>query len=276
MSQLQHPFIYIAALMRTGSTLLSEALTAIPYSFVFHEPHFGKNFFRSHDYQDQMFAEHGIDLVRWRRQRLRIAFVLRRLRRFGFPQNFMVQQLKLLAQNEMFDGQEAQLGVKEVRNLGWENYARVFPDMRVILTGRDPRDVFLSIYELQKRGPWHNKFAVTPDAVSAELDTEFRIQRKLSETFDCLKVRYEDLCTDPAVLESVKHFVDSPIPSSGSIGAFVGGQTSRLQEAAKHNAGISKTSVSRWRQEPDSQKLHDAVSTLRKMPAYAEFWGYAE
>ncbi len=42
----RYPFIYIAGMRRTGTTLLSELLTSSPYSFIFREPHIGKNTFR--------------------------------------------------------------------------------------------------------------------------------------------------------------------------------------------------------------------------------------
>lgn len=40
MSENMKPFIYIAAFVRSGSTLLQEMLTYLPYSYIFHEPSF--------------------------------------------------------------------------------------------------------------------------------------------------------------------------------------------------------------------------------------------
>jgi len=37
---MEKPFIYIAALPRSGSTVLSEFLTQLPQAFIFHEPRF--------------------------------------------------------------------------------------------------------------------------------------------------------------------------------------------------------------------------------------------
>jgi hypothetical protein len=41
--------IYIAGIMRTGTTLLQELLTLLPYSFIFHEPWWGIGKFYNSD-----------------------------------------------------------------------------------------------------------------------------------------------------------------------------------------------------------------------------------
>jgi hypothetical protein len=64
------PFIYIAALMRTGSTVLSEALTQLPYAFVFREPHLGKNDFRLKQDDIARFGQKGQKLTAFTRLRL--------------------------------------------------------------------------------------------------------------------------------------------------------------------------------------------------------------
>lgn len=61
----EHPFIYVSSLMRTGSTVLSEALTRFPYSFIFREPHLGKNYFALKDLDTELFAERDVDLRRF-------------------------------------------------------------------------------------------------------------------------------------------------------------------------------------------------------------------
>lgn len=78
-----HPFIYIASLMRTGSNVLIEALTQIPYAFVFREPHLGKNYFRLKQDDVARFGQRGQKLVTFTRLRLPLAFCLRRLRTYG-------------------------------------------------------------------------------------------------------------------------------------------------------------------------------------------------
>jgi hypothetical protein len=58
----QYPLIYIAALPRTGSTLLSELFTDLPYSFILHEPHLGKNYFAAQALDKSQLARWNIDI----------------------------------------------------------------------------------------------------------------------------------------------------------------------------------------------------------------------
>jgi len=90
----EYPFIYIASLPRTGSTLLSETLTQLPDSFIFHEPHIGKNYFALQANDVKRLQEYGYDMDTFVKHRLPLAFLLRRLRPFGYPQDYMVKQFK--------------------------------------------------------------------------------------------------------------------------------------------------------------------------------------
>ena len=59
---LNRPFVYIASLRRTGSTVLAEALTSCPTSFIFREPELGRGRFNLRPGDAELFADHGVDL----------------------------------------------------------------------------------------------------------------------------------------------------------------------------------------------------------------------
>lgn len=156
----RYPFIYIASLMRTGSTLISEALTELPHAFIFREPHIGKNTFRYKPDDVERFRQYGFDLEAFLKYRLVFAFFQRRLRFLGYRQDYMVRVFKYRLIPQMA-GTAKQFGVKEIDNRGWQNYHRHFPDMKVILTARDPRDIYLS---LRRVGRWRRE--QNPDLVA--------------------------------------------------------------------------------------------------------------
>ena len=43
-----------------------------------------------------------------------------------------------------------QLGIKEIRSKGWENVVACEPNIKFIINGRDPRDIYISYYQLPK------------------------------------------------------------------------------------------------------------------------------
>ena len=61
-SSQERAFIYIAALRRSGSTVLAEALTSLPYSFIFREPPLGRDRINFKESEIVELAEHEIDL----------------------------------------------------------------------------------------------------------------------------------------------------------------------------------------------------------------------
>lgn len=237
------PFIYVAALRRTGSTLLSEALTLPPYSYVFREPRLPLGRFHPKPNDVAYFEEHGVDLG-------------------GSFEDVLPGLMKVVRQ----------IGVKEIHHRGWETVHEFFPDMRVVLTGRDPRDIYISMHEKHvsrdRRLGWDGPF--TPDRVAEELREDFRRQVAMAERTECLKVRYEDFCTDPAVFEQVKTFVGSDIPGVGAIG-----ELSRQEHNRRvHGGRVSELRVERWKTETDDEIVGGAQRTRDLMSDYCEFWGY--
>ncbi|GAB4581819.1 MAG: hypothetical protein Fur0022_45700 [Anaerolineales bacterium] len=267
------PFVYIASLPRTGSTVLSEALTQLPYSFMLHEPHLGKNYFAVQPNDASRLKACGVDLYAFVKYRLPLAFLLRRFRPLGLPQDFILREFKTKLLPQLLQC-APQIGVKEIKHMGWKNYVKHFPDLKVILTGRDPRDLYISMYRKWQRGTMSWRGPFTPEAAAAFLNKEFDLQRALSQSADSLAIRYEDLCRDSAVIERVKQFIHSPIPEMGAIGAYISTHPTRMLEHSLHHGQITDQSIGRWKTETDPQLQADTLACFRHMPKYCAFWGY--
>ena len=50
----------------------------------------------------------------------------------------------------------SQVGVKEIHHDGWRKYIQYFPEMKILLTGRDPRDIYISLFYRVKK--WQREF----------------------------------------------------------------------------------------------------------------------
>lgn len=270
----KRPFVYISALMRTGSTLLSEVLTQLPYAFIFREPHIGKNDFQVKPDDVARWAAYGVDLEGWLRLRLVFAFLQRRLRRFGYRQDYMVRTFKYSLMPAL-TASVSQVGVKEIRNRGWRNYVRHFPDMAVVMTGRDPRDIYLSIYYRWASGVLPKREPVTPSGIAEELVQEFALQRQVAAVTRHMKVRYEDLCNSPDVMNRVRSFVRSPVPTMGTVGQFIGRHPTRTSEYALHGDAITDQRIRRWAREPDQELVAQAQDVFDLMTEYCDYWGYS-
>lgn len=220
-----------------------------------------------------MLKAYGINLQRILFLRHYVAFIHRRLRSIGWPQDYMVRVLKNLIIPKM-NQPKIQVGVKEIRNKGWKNYRRHFPDMKVILTGRDPRDIYISTYYHRQR--IGKVEPMSPHAITNELKREFRLQLQMKNMADILLVRYEDLCQDSSIIEKIKRFVHSPIKRTGKIGQFNLMHPHRRKEAQLHGGQITTKHVSRWRQEKNQQLVQEAQACFNLMQEYVEFWGYEQ
>jgi len=267
------PFVYIASLPRTGSTVLSEALTQLPYSFILHEPHLEKNHFAVQPNDAVRLKDCGVDVYAFVKYRLPVAFLLRRLRPLGCPQDFILREFKNKLLPQLLNC-APQIGVEEIKHTGWKNYVKHFPEMKVVLTGRDPRDIYLSLRGKWQRGTisWRGPF--NPATVAAFLNKEFGMQQGLSQAAETLCVRYETLCQEPSLIEQVKQFIKSPVPEAGTIGAYISTHPTRVIEHGVHHGEITDKSVGRWKAEPDKELLAGAIECFQKMPDYCQFWGY--
>ncbi len=253
--------------------MLSEALTDLPYAFILHEPHLGKNYFAIQQNDVIQLAQHGIDLPEFTKQRLRVAFLLRRLRWAGYRQDYMMREFKFKLLPEMLT-QIQQIGVKEIKHSGWQNYVRHFPDMRVVMTGRDPRDIYISMHQKWIGGTLNWPRPFTPDHISQELNHQFQMQLALRNEAECMDVTYERLCTDKTVFDEILSFIRSPITKLGDIGTFVSNHPKRVSEHDIHGDKITSQRVHRWKNETDAALVRQAHQVFEHMPAYCDFWEY--
>ncbi|MCK4793739.1 MAG: sulfotransferase [Desulfobacteraceae bacterium] len=255
------PFIYIAALRRTGSTVISEALTLLPYSFIFREPKLCAGRFKLKPGDNERFGVYGIDLevykARWMAQKDRSVLE-------GFKYELLPKVTR--------DG--LQVGVKEIVHRRWREYFKHFPNMKIVLTARDPRDIYISVYHRAKQGLGRYAQGLFPSQLAKELMQEFEHQLEMVEVTDCLKVKYESFCTDPSTFELIKTFTGSEIPNVGEVGHFNATNPKRRHEADLHGEQITMKRVNRWKTEKDQTLLHEAQKTFDMMTEYCEFWGY--
>jgi len=260
-------------LPRTGSTLLSEALSRVPHAFIFNEPHLGKNYFAVQEHDASILRPEGVDLFAFRRKHLAIGFILRRFRWLGISQDYFLSVFRRELVPTLLIAVK-QLGVKEIKHTGWENYLKHFPEMVVVFLGRDPRDIYLSYYRLWRTGvvSWREPF--NPATLAEFFLREFSLQLALMDACPTIIVKYEDFCTRPACLEEIKAFTKSEIPVSGSIGSFVSQHPARKFEQETHRGVISGKSVFRWKKERDAALLDQSHQFFEKVSDYARFWGY--
>jgi len=265
------PFIYIAALRRTGSTVLSEALSLLPYSFIFREPNLGMNVFSIAQNDAKIFMKLGINLKTFYKHH-RIMVVLKR--RLGDNQGYMIKVFKNNLLPKLKE-HVLQIGVKEIRHDHWRRYQHHFPDMRILLTGRDPRDIYISLYNRYKRGKadWSGIFS--PEKVADDLNNQFRHQIEMYKETDCFKLRYEDICINPNLIFSkVKSYIKSPILKIGTVGSFLENTPKRRDEYEVHKNQITNKRIYRWKYEKDQKLISASQRTFDLMPDYCDFWGY--
>lgn len=256
------PFIYIAALRRTGSTMLCEALTQLPHSIVFNEPNLGARRFAVRNTEAELLASVGIDLPNFVKT---WSFARRRFLIHGFRRRFVPMLMRKVSQ----------VGIKEIFHDNWRRVVGEFPDTRIVLTARDPRDIYLSLRSRYVKGHaiWSGEF--TPLRVADNLMRDFAHQLEMSRDCAVMHVRYEDLCLAPEMVTDVLRFVDSDITEVGGLGEYLRADARRVAEGALHDGRITDRRVARWRQE--SGELRDeAQQVFHAMADYVSYWRYGE
>lgn len=270
------PFIYIAALRRSGSNLLCEALTLPPHSYILREPGFARGKFAVKPNDAEYFGQQGIDLREFRARMINAMSSLRRSRekRQAGADLFIDELLPRL------QGVSGQIGIKEIAHRNWSRYVERLPGsgpgsgphpggVRIILLGRDPRDIYLSLMQKSRERRVNWRGPLTPQSIAESLLRQFEFQRQMSDQAECLAVRYEDFCGDPGVLDRIKEFVGSDLPGVGMIGGL------NRHNAAVHAGVIATTSVRRWTREPDRSLRTQALRVHELLAEYNRFWDYA-
>lgn len=243
--------------------MLCEALTQTPHSFVFNEPNAASGSFVVRARESELLQQHGVDLQafvnRWSMLRRRFLF-------HGFRTRLVPQ----------IQSSYAQVGIKEIFHADWRKVHAGFPNLRIILTARDPRDIFLSLRGRYLEGTaiWSGEFS--PARVAARLNEEFRYQREMAGLVRVLNVRYEDLCLDPERMGKVLDFVESDISRIGQLGEFLQSDSKRVDEGRIHGGAITDRRVARWKNEDDAEVVDQAHQVLRLMPEYCDYWEYRE
>ena len=252
---MKYPFIYIASVMRTGSTILQEMLTQSPNSIILHEPRCYGSKFKLQEYHRKVFLQYNSNIIKT-------------------LENKHTINLKEL--DKLLLKYVQQWGVKEIRNAGWKNYLGVFPNCKIILTGRDPRDIYISCYNVLQRGKqWKPKFGrFNPTNLYREIMPEFNKQQRLSERKKVLKIKYEDLCSKENIFPLVCGFVKSPLKETGKIGAFHKVIKIGKYDLKLHKKELTKKMINRWEKEPNKILLQKANRFYSLMKDYRNFWGY--
>lgn len=274
------PFVYIAGLIRTGSTALSEALSEPGRALIIREPRLGTNRIVLRNADRQSLRDHGLDADRALALPRQLMRVLRAAGKGGHPDGgsgtgWLSGYAARVFRDRIAGGlaeRVEQVGIKEVRHDGWEHVLAAFPGLRCVAIARDPRDVYLSqCARILARG----RPLPSPEVFATRLDRQFRLQRALVHATDALTIRYEDLCRDSAVLGSVRAFVQSPVQGAGSVGAFTASQPLRQPEQHLHGGSLTSLRVARWTREPDAEALRAAHEVFDAMGEYRAFWGYS-
>jgi hypothetical protein len=251
--------------------VLAELLTDPPRSFVFREPGVARGRYELHPDDADTLRPLGTDPRafhdRWR------GFVRRRIARHA-PARFVRAFCDELV--TPLSARVEQIGVKEIAHDGWERCARAFPGMRVVVLGRDPRDIYLSMLDRRRKNVGHLTGELTPERAASLLLPEFTRQRAMIDALPSLAITYERLCTDPTAFDDIRAHVDSPLEHPGDAGRFNEANPQRRDEAAIHAGALTTKRTARWRTVEDPDLRAQCRELFDRMRDYAEFWGYEE
>lgn len=249
-----HPFIYICSVLRTGSTLVQELLTHAPESLIFHEPRFAVKAFQNQEVSGEMLVkEYGFTKPEMS---------------YSSISRFLYEITRKIPQ----------VGVKEIRNANWLMYLNLFDDIRFVLTGRNPRDIYISCFkQLQRSDHWKPAYPpLSPLGLFREVIPEIEAQNGiLGMGLDIFKVRYEDLVGETdAVASDLLRFCGSPLEHAGIPGDFHQRIERGRYEIEKHGHAVTDSSVGLYSKERDVRLLKDAEDFYRLMWEYNKVWGY--
>ncbi len=228
------PFIYISSLRRTGSTVLSESLSKMPYSFIFREPRIGLNRLSIKPFDIELFNEYGVDLESL------VEISSTKNSKMNYFANTIAPKLLKVVQ---------QVGVKEIRNKGWESYAKAFPNNKFVITGRDPREIYISLYYRLVNGKSSCKGEFSPSTLANHFQEEIKYQSEIQETQDYIKVKYENFCSSQREIDKVKKFLSNDIGSEQGVGQFNKSNPNRIDEYLIHEDKVTTKSMYRWKNE---------------------------
>ena len=262
------PLIYIAAVRRSGSTLLASLLSQLPKTLIFPEPHFASGGYRIDRRFIDGLSSHGVELLKIKR-------AWHKGEKTGAFAYFKQTTWPLLQSAGM------QVGIKEIVNRGWDKYIALGVPMKFILLGRDPRDIYISLEARLKAEPaklaraWPDGF--NPQALAAYLEQQAEIQTEIASTQQTMQVRYEDLCTEATLIDEIRRFAECEIETPETALFFEQPHRPKghSRQAEHRPAGkVSSDRVARWR---GQDRLRQAMlaQLLELCPTYQKLWRYA-
>ncbi len=241
------PFIYVASLRRTGSSMMRLLLTHPPESIVFGEPSMHKNKMKIGTNDLKMLYENGVELEVFKKEK----FSTTCLSGMQFKDT---QECVDFFKNEIVAKtikKFSQVGIKEIRHKHWEIVLDAFPDTKAIVTARDPRDIYLSLYHKKMKKIGKAIFAegvpITPENVADDLNREFEHQLKIANNCEAKLVRYEDFCDNENLQKDIRVFTSSQIDGLGALNRV------KKFNYDLHDGVISSSSVMRWTKETNEK-----------------------
>lgn len=253
------PFIYISAMPRSGSTMLSGLLTIPKVSIILSEPGFQRGLCHNLE-QFTEIPNSNIDI----------------LSKYKGDENKLVDLFYKKIIPPVLK-EFPIVGIKECFMKNWSIYENLFDDVRYIILARDPRDVFLSLNDYGKYAEWHKKLWVEK-GIKHIADTHNQIwaeQKKIINTRKCFLVRYEDLCLGKVTLNDIKEFLDIQSPLVGSVDCILKNYQWRQWEVKKHSKNMTQNSVLRWKNlDSDSELLNSSMRFGDMMKEYIDYWDY--
>lgn len=219
------PFIHIAGLFRSGTTLVQELLTEQDKSFIFHEPRFGDGIWQ--------FEEHD----------------RRYLRKWGWdPPKFSTigDTWKWFMEDKGI-----QIGAKEVRNNGSALYYDSWQgNARLIVVDRDPYDIYMSCVGMMMRSnadfTWRPQYLpLSAINLFREVKPEIWLINKLWDHYYhvlCKRiVDYVDLCNFTG-FEDLYTFCESDV-TKPDVGGYHAILARGKYEIDKHKGQITQGSI---------------------------------
>lgn len=260
------PFIYICSTVRTGSTVIMESLTQHPYSFIFVEPSLSSGNFSMKEHEIEMLTSLGI----------KVKALKKKFKKSKKETKNAVKSFSNIYLPEIHN-HFSQVGIKEIYHSQWRTLFEEIDNIKVVITVRDPRDMFLSLMEMRK----HFKYPswkwrdLTLEEIAGKILEDFERLKEIREVSDAITVKYEDFVTNPEREHRIiKKHIQSDIPSFGEIGYFIGQSEGRKYEIQKHGGGISSKSVERWKSETDQNTIEELKKFSGLMGEYMDFFNY--
>jgi len=253
------PFIYISAMPRSGSTMLSGLLTIPKASIILSEPGFQRGLFHNLEQFREIPNSNIETLSKYKGDEKKLVN--------RFYKKVMPSLLK----------EYPIVGVKECFMQNWKIYENSFDDVRYIILARDPRDVFLSLHDYGRYAEWHKKLWMEK-GIQYIADIHNQIweeQKSIIATRKCFLVKYEDLCIGKVNLDEIKFFLGINNSELGGVDSILKNYQWRQWEIKKHGKDITKNSVYRWKNLDSNSELLDCSMLFgNMMKDYIEYWGY--